>query len=356
MKIAINTLPLQTGHKQRGIGFYTKNLLAELEKDSSITIEKFTDNTQLVDVDIVHYPWYDLFFRSLPLWTKYPLIVSVHDVVPLIFPKFYPAGFKGKINFLFQKFALKNCKAIITDSLVSKKNIIKHLGIKSEKIVAIPLAAGKEFRVLEDTQLIRTRRKYNLPDDFLLYVGDANWVKNLPFLIKGFNELIKTASFKNLKLVLVGNVFLKNVENINHPELESLKLVNRLIKENNLTEFIIRPGFLEVSELVSFYNLATAYVQPSLYEGFGLSVVEAMKCGTPVICSNAGSLPEVGGGSVIYFDPKSSYQFIKILIMVLENKSLQFKFSKLGLSQAEKFSWEQTARETKKVYSEAIGL
>ncbi|MCL5073920.1 MAG: glycosyltransferase family 4 protein, partial [Actinobacteria bacterium] len=235
-----------------------------------------------------------------------------------------------------------------------QKDIIKHLGLKDSKVAVVPLAAGKEFRVLADTQLIHVRRKYNLPDNFLLYVGDANWVKNLPFLIQGFNELIKSAKFKDLKLVLVGNVFLKNVENINHPELESLKKANRLIKDNNLTDLILRPGFLEMPDLVSFYNLATAYIQPSLYEGFGLPVLEAMNCGAPVICSNGGSLPEIGGESVIYFDPKNLSQFVKILIEVLENKSLQYKLSKLGLQQARNFSWVQTAARTKEIYHQSI--
>lgn len=354
MKIAINTLPLQTGHKNRGIGYYTRNLLRELEKDSSLDIIKFTDGRKLkAQIDLVHYPWFDLFFHTLPLWSKCPFVVSIHDVMPLVFPKNHPVGIKGQINNLLQRAALKKCSFIITDSECSKKDIIKYLNVKKEKILVIPLAAGEEFKVLQDTQLIRVRRKYNLPDNFLLYVGDANWVKNLPFLIRGFNELIRMPKFRNYKLVLVGGVFLKNVENIDHPELTSLKQVNELIKENNLEQFIIKPGFLDIAELVSFYNLATVYVQPSLYEGFGLPVLEAISCGAPVLCSSFASLPEVGGEAAVYFDPNNLEQFVKILSGVLEDKSLQYRLSKLGLKQALKFSWYQTAKETKKVYFKA---
>ncbi len=357
MKIAINTLPLQTGHKNRGIGYYTKNLVKELEKDSSLEVIKFTDIKELdSSVGVVHYPWFDLFFRSLPLRAKHPLVVSIHDVIPLVFPGHYPPGIKGKINNLLQRQSLKRCEFVITDSLVSKKDIIRLLGVKEEKIAVIPLAAGEEFHTLADAQLIHTRRKYGLPDDFLLYVGDANWVKNLPFLIQGFSRLIRTEKFKNYKLVLANGVFLKNVENIDHPELASLKQVNNLIKNNHLKDFIIKPGFLETNDLVAVYNLATVYIQPSLYEGFGLPVLEAITCGTPVICSNAASLPEVGRNSVVYFDPNNLDQFVNILIEVLENKSLQYKLSKLGLEQAKKFSWKQTAEETKKIYFKAEKL
>lgn len=357
MKIAVNTLPLQTGHKNRGIGYYTRNLIRELEKDNSVEVIKFTDPHDLKGpIDVIHYPWFDLFFHSLPIWSKYPRVVSIHDVMPLVFPDYYPVGIKGRINNLLQKISLGSCKHVITDSEASKKDIIRYLGVSNSKITVIPLAAGEEFQILSNTQLIHVKRKYNLPDNFLLYVGDANRVKNLPFLINGFNELIKLPKFQDFKLVLVGNVFLKNVENIDHPELQSLKTASRLIKSENLSDFIIRPGFLDTLDLVSVYNLATVYIQPSFYEGFGLPVLEAMACGTPVICSKAGSLPEVGGESVVYFDPKNLDQFVNILKSVLENKSLQYKLYKLSLERAGRYSWEQTAMRTKEVYCEIAKL
>lgn len=357
MKIAINVLPLKTGHKFRGVGNYTKKLIEELKKDQFIEVVEFVKEKELEEsIDLIHYPWFDLFFHSLPIRSRYPSIVSIHDVMPLVFPAHYPVGIRGKVNNILQKIALSRCKYIITDSQTSKRDIVKYLGVKDFEVVVIPLAAGEEFCVLTDAQLIRIKRKYNLPNRFLLYVGDANWVKNLPFLIREFNELIKLNKFQDLKLVLVSNVFLKNVEDINHPELESLKIVNRLIKDNNLTDLIIRPGFVDTQDLVSLYNLATVYIQPSLYEGFGLPVLEAMACGTPVLCSNAGSLPEVGGKAAVYFNPEDPKQFINILYDVLEDKSLQSKLSDLGLKQAKKFSWKQTIEESKKVYFEAAKL
>lgn len=355
MKIAINIYPLKSGHRDRGIGGYTANLIENLKKHTDVEVLEFTDLSELKSVDIVHFPWFDFYFHTLPIIKSFPTIVTLHDVIPLIFKDRYPVGIKGKINFYLQKLALKNCRFIITDSLNSKKDILKYFGVDEDKVVAIPLAADSKFRVLKDPELLKLKRKYNLPERFLMYVGDANWIKNLPFLIEGFNNLIKVPEFKDIKLVLVGGVFLKNVENINHPELESLKMLNRKIKEYHLESQIIRPGNIDGNELVAFYNLATLYVQPSLYEGFGLPILESFACGAPVVSSNAGSLPEVGGKAAAYFDPTNLDQFVKLLMETLQDRSLRYKLSKMGFERAGRFSWERTVSETVEVYKRVSG-
>lgn len=355
MKIAINVLPLQTAHKDRGIGYYTKNLTLFLKRDPKITVQEFIDIKEVKETDLVHYPWFDLFFHTLPIRKNFPTVVTIHDVIPLKFPQHYPIGIKGKVNFMLQKIALKNCGHILTDSKQSKEDIANYLKIKEEKITPVFLAAAPDFRVISDTELLRIKRKRKLPDEFILYVGDANWVKNLPFLIEGFSRIIKQPSFSSVKLVLIGGVFLKKVENINHPELKSLKIVNRMIIMNGLEDKVIRPGNIEVEELVGFYNLASVYIQPSHYEGFGLPVLEALSCGTPVLCSDKGSLPEIGGDAVVYFDPSNLRQFLSVLSDILENKPLQSKLSKLGLKRAARFSWENLAEETKLVYQNILG-
>jgi glycosyltransferase involved in cell wall biosynthesis len=354
MNIALNIYPLKSGHKNRGIGYYTQNLLNNLKKDDSLNVEEFIDEGQLRSPEVIHYPWFDLFFRTLPQKRLTPTVVTVHDVIPLLFPKHYPVGFKGRVNLFLQKIALKKCNYLITDSNSSKKDIVEHLKIIDSKIKIVPLAADAKFKILKDTELLRIKRQYNLPNQFLLYVGDVNWVKNIPFLIEGYKKLKDSGNFPELKLVLVGAAFLKRVENINHPELESIKRVNRLIQNLNLEDCIIRPGRLEDEELVAFYNLATAYVQPSLYEGFGLPVLQALSCGVPVISSNAGSLKEVGGDAAIYFNPTNIDQFVSTVADVLQSRSFQDKLSKLGLKQAANFSWEKTTEQTKRIYLDAL--
>lgn len=354
MKIAINIIPLNSAHKERGIGYYTQNLLSILEKDKSVTVQPFTKISEVLDSDIIHYPWFDFFFHTLPVKRPAPTIVTIHDVIPLIFKNKYPSGIKGRINFFLQKLSLNGCKAIITDSETSKQDIVKYLKIKEQKVNVIPLAADDSFKVLGEIKLILTKRKYKLPDRFILYVGDANWVKNLPFLIKGFKKIADDSEFSDVKLIMVGGVFLKKIDDINHPELESLKKVNHLIKELKLESNLIRVGNIEKEDLVGFYNLATVYVQPSFYEGFGLPVLQALSCGTPVVSSNGGSLKEVGGEVVIYFDPLNLNAFVTVLKEVIQNKSLQDKLSKLGLKQAQKFSWAKTTYETKLVYQKIL--
>lgn len=354
MKIAINILPLKTAHKDRGIGFYTSNLIENLKKDPQIELQEFINLSEIKEVDIVHYPWFDFFFNTLPIIKKAKTVVTIHDVIPLLFPNNYPVGLRGKYNLFLQKLALKRCDHIITDSRVSKNDIYKALRINEKKISVVRLAANKSFMPQKETQLLRTKRKYNLPDKFLLYVGEANWVKNLPFLIQGFNTLIKSPDFKDLRLALIGGVFLKKVENINHPELESLKKFNQLITDYNLEKNIIRTGDLDLEDLVSFYNLATVYIQPSLYEGFGLPMLEAFSCGTPVLSSDQGSLPEIGGSAPIYFNPTNLNQFVSLLVGVLRDKTLQNKLIKLGLEQSLKYSWEKVTEETKQIYSKVI--
>ena len=354
IKIALNTLLLKSGHKDRGIGFYTSNLLENLKNDPQVKIQEFTNLSEIKDADVVHYPWFDFFFHTLPINKKFKTIVTIHDVIPLLFPEHYPTGLKGKYNFILQKLALRGCKQIITDSSVSKIDISKYLNSNDKKISVIHLAANENFKMQSDTKLIHAKRKYNLPNRFILYVGDANWVKNLPFLIEGFNRLSKLSDFSDVKLVLINGVFLKNLEHIDHPELKDLKKVNELIKKYDLTGKILKPGDLDLDELISFYNLATVYVQPSLYEGFGLPILEAFRCGTPVLSSNRGSLVEVGGNAALYFDPAKTDQFTSLLIDIISDKSLQNKISKLGLKRAAKFSWDKVADETKKIYSKVI--
>ncbi len=351
--IAISIKPLESGHKARGIGYYTENLIEGLEKRKDINVITFRNEKELKDVDLIHYTWFDLFYKTLPLKSRFPRVVTVHDVMPLVYKDHYPSGMKGRLNFFLQKLALRNSKLIITDSESSKNDIEQYLKIKKEKIKVIYLAQDSSFKIMTASASLRAKLSYRLPDRFLLYVGDANYVKNLPLLIRAFISLKSKKEYVDLKLVLVGQVFLKRVENIDHPELVSLKEVLGLIKDNNLENEIILPGYVSTDDLIAFFNLATVYVQPSLYEGFGLPVLQAFACGTPVVSSRGGSLPEVGGKAAIYFSPTKLDELVSILNDVLSNVSLQRKLSRMGLQQASQFSWEKTIAETVKAYEEA---
>lgn len=354
MKIGINITPLITEHKDRGIGRYTKNLLEYLRQNNAIEVVEFTNPNKLNNIDLLHYPWFDLYFHTLPIFKKYPTVVTVHDVMPLVFPKFYPAGIKGNFNFILQKIALKRSDFIITDSEASRKDINKFLKVDPQKMTTILLASGREFAGNSKEKELELKKKYNLGDNFLLYVGDCNYIKNIPFLIEGFNKLIQKNIFSNIKLVLAGEIFLKPQEELIHAELGSIKDVNELINRYSLKEKVVRVGNLRDEELEAIYKLALVYIQPSLYEGFGLPVLEAMTAGTPVVSSNAGSLPEVGGDAVVYFNPTNIEDFIFNLKKVMLDSNLRDRMIDKGLKRVSTFSWEKVAKQTIGIYEKVL--
>jgi len=352
MKIAIDVSPLKTGHRFRGVGAYTENLInaMKIKKTSGFSLQLVKKREISQDCDLVHYPYFDFFWTTLPLKKKLPTIVTIHDVIPLIFPSKYPKGLRGWSKLQIQKFSLRGVSGVITDSENSKKDIVKHLGFPKEKIFVIPLAPGGEFKSIRSTKLLnRNIVKYNLPEKFILYTGDVNWNKNVEGLIKAFSKIqrYKDTKIQRLGLVLVGKAF-------EDEKLKETRLIFQLIKELNLIDQIKILGYVPIKDLVVIHNLATIYCQPSFYEGFGLPVLEAMACGTPVICSQVSSLPEVVGEAALVVDPGKIGEISKGLIRVIGDDKLRRSLIQRGLRQARKFSWEKTAMETMRVYEDVL--
>ncbi|MBI4137412.1 glycosyltransferase family 4 protein, partial [Candidatus Roizmanbacteria bacterium] len=242
----------------------------------------------------------------------------------------------------FQKRDLRKVSAVITDSHNSKKDIVRHLNIPAEKISVVHLAADEQFRKLSSGQLKRMNLSqiYSLPERFLLYVGDVNWNKNLSRLISAFSSVTD----RNVSLVMVG----KALTDESTPETRS---IIEQIKKKGLQNKILRLGFLPKDHLVGIYNTAIGYIQPSLYEGFGLPVLEAMQCGIPVISSTTSSLSELTGQAVISIDPLHSSSILEGIttLLYLEKKDRE-KLVKAGYEQVKKFSWEKVAHDTAAVY------
>jgi len=327
VKIAINTASLVSASRNRGIGFYTSRLIAELATNPSLQLIKFEKKIP-PGVDLVHYPGFNPFQFSFPLINTLPFLVTIHDLIPLKFPAHFPPGIKGKLRWLIQRGLLLSSAGIITDSKSSQKDILDLTEVSKEKVHVVYLAADKVFKP------IKPINKFSLPDKFVLYVGDVNYNKNLP-------ELIQACLANNYPLVLVGKQIVAKNYDHNHPENQALVKVQSLIQAN--PKKIIALGFVPTQDLVMLYNLATVYVQPSLAEGFGLPVLEAMACGCPVLTSQAGSLPEICQGADIKFSSKN-------LKRCWQSPSLRLKMSKKGITQSAKFSWQKTAQETIKVY------
>jgi len=347
MKVAIDITPLKTEHRFRGIGVYTQNLIEALY---SIKVPDFS--IQLIEVgripsdcDLVHYPYFDFFFLTLPLRKLKPTVVTVHDCVPLVFPKNYPPGIKGKIKFIIQKLSLKGVKRIITDSESSKRDIIKFLEIPEPKIDVVYLAAGNKVKKITDREiLVKLSKKFNLPKNFVLYVGDVNFNKNLP-------GLVKACRIVNIPLVIVGKQIVQT--NFDKKNIENQPLVefNRLVEGN---KNILRLGFVETKELAGLYSLASVYCQPSFYEGFGMQILEAMTCGCPVVTSNVSSLPEVAGKAALLIDPNKIEEIAGAIKKILEDKSLRERLKNAGFEQVRKFSWKNTAMEVIDSYRRSL--
>ena len=199
MKIAFNISPLKTGHAARGIGMYTKYLKEALLRYYPENEYVFFENNNFIgrNLDIIHYPFFDPFFLSLPLWKKTKTIVTVHDLIPLLFPEHFPAGLRGALKWQIQKLSLFGCVGVITDSFSSKKDIVRLTGISEKKVHVVYLAAGEEFKKInvDKTTKERLKKQYHLPDKFILDKNKEEYLDliNEFFPVANLLERIKNA-------------------------------------------------------------------------------------------------------------------------------------------------------------------
>jgi len=344
MKIAIDVTPMYDKNRLRGVGVYTKRLFENLLKvDKENIYITFKRGDTIPKSDLVHYPYFDPFFLTLPLLKKYLTVVTIHDMIPFVFPDEFSRGVKGEIKWHIQKLSLKSVQAIITDSQCSKMDLLKFTGIDGKKVNVIYLASSIGNIEINERLKKEVKEKFHLPDKFLLYIGDINYNKNIPRLFEALHLL-----GERIHLVLVGNAFLdKKLKEKN--ELD--EIAKKLTIEDNLT----RVGVIKEEELVAFYKLAYAYIHPSLYEGFGLPVLDAMCIGCPVITSQEGSLGEITNNAAIFVDPHSSQNIAHGINKLFHYNKVEYNsMIKKGKENSSRFSWEKTARETIKVYHKVL--
>jgi len=292
------------------------------------------------DLELFHFP----FFSSC--WTPgIKTVVTIHDVAHCRFP-IYKGRLIGKLYFNYLARAMIKADHIITDSEHSRLEILEFVGIPDTKISVIPLAADALFvPVKDENKLDQVREKYNLPDKFIFYIGGFDVRKNVDNLLKAYASLKKAGKIEH-KLVLGGKV----------PDNQQLILkgavidMTKLIQELGIIREVCLPGFIEAQDLPSVYSLAELFVFPSLYEGFGLPVLEAMSCGTPVIASARSSLPEIIQREDLLFDPEDITRIKESMMAVLTDETMRISVSRWGRERATAFSWKMTALETRKVY------
>lgn len=352
MNIAIDISPLKKGnflqHRVRGTGFYLENLKKSLFKYYPDNNYHFFASGEKIDqhIDLTHYPYFEPFFLTLPFKKYSKSVVTVHDLTPLVFPQKFLRGIKGELKWNIQKILLKRMDLIIADSECSKRDIEKHAGIKGDKIDVVYLSAGEEFKVVQDSKLKihNLRDKYSLPEKFLLYVGDITWNKNVPGILRSVKKT-------GLNLVIVGKAILEKNFDKNNPWNQDLVEAQKMIEENKEVSCL---GFVPTEDLVYLYNMATALIMPSFYEGFGLPILEAMNCGCPVITAKEGSIPEIAGEAAFYVDAYNTENITNGINEVVSNKKLKIDLSQKGLIQAKGFSWEKTAKQMINVYKKVL--
>jgi glycosyltransferase involved in cell wall biosynthesis len=264
----------------------------------------------------------------------YKIVISVHDFSFILHSDFHP---KERIEYLEKYFFIniKKSDMIITGSEFSKREILEHLNFYNEQVQVIYHGIDhKLFKLYNDATV-----DFQLPKRFIFSVGSIEPRKNLIGLLKSYNSLADKFKGK-YKLVLAGFKGWENSE------------IMELIKKNK--DNIVYLGFISDIELAKVYNLASLFVFPSFYEGFGLPVLESMACGTPVVCSDTTSLPEVGGDAVVYCDPNNVNDIAEKMEIVLSDEKLQQEMIGEGLKRAKQFTWEKSAEEHMRIFKEVL--
>ncbi len=274
----------------------------------------------------------DVFFSPthyLPLTTPVPSAVSILDVSYLKYPQLFNKRDLYQLRF-WGGWSVKKAKKILTISNSSKDGIIEAYGVSPEKVTVVypGISPKEEIKNMEELT-----KKYNIKGKYILFVGTLQPRKNIERLIEAFSKIFD----KDLTLIIIGKKGWMFEEILDAPKRfgvsEKVKFLDSVMDD----------------ELPGFYKNAEFFILPSLYEGFGLPVLEAMQYGCPVITSSVSSLPEAGGDAVLYVDPEDTFDIKSKMEKLLKDQKLREELIKKGYQQVKKFSWDKTAKDTIKV-------
>ena len=288
-----------------------------------------------LDAEVFHAPY---FISAYP--SKCPTVVGIYDTIPSRFPEDLPS-MRARIGArLGTRLAVRSAQIVITLSRYAKQDLVETFELPPERIAITPAAAAEEFQPASDQEVVELRRRLELPKRYALHVGTNKPHKNLERLMKAWSEV---RAFKESRcgLLFAGA----------HDE-----------RHFSVEETAKRLGFDDVrclgpvaeENLPALYTGAELFVLPSLYEGFGLPVVEAMACGTPVACSRSTGLPEAVGHAAAYFDPEDTGSIAATLKRMLKSPTYSQTIADRGRAHAERFTWRRTARLTVDAYRRAM--
>lgn len=275
-----------------------------------------------------------------PLWQPTPFILTIHDASLFLFGGYHPRARHATIR-LMLPFVARRAAAVITVSQHARQDLLRVLKLPDEKVHVVHEAAPEHFRPVEDPiELENIRQRYQLPQEFLLYVGTLEPRKNLVRVVHALHQ-VRCAGLPH-KLVIAG------------PRGWMMDDFEREVQAAGLQDAVQYLGYIPTHHLPGLYSLATVFVFPSLYEGFGLPPLEAMACGTPVLSSNRSSLLEVCGDAAYLVDPESVMNIADGIICLLKDGNLRQELSARGLARARQFSWQRAAEQTLDVYRQVI--
>lgn len=306
-------------------------------------------------LDLMHFPHF-----NVPILTPVKFIVTIHDLILTHFPTvrattLSPLKYKFK-NFAYRFVifnAISRARRIIAVSNFTKDDLIKQFSVRPDKISVTyegvaNLAKGRDSLFVARLDSRETLEFYNIPQKFLLYVGNAYPHKNLNFLLNIFNKLHKEKP--EICLVMVGknDYFYSRIKN------EASRL--NLWQPNNSNNPVVFPGYVPDAQLEILYQEAALYIFPSLYEGFGLPPLEAMARSCPVLSSDCSSLPEILGDAAMYFNPEDEDDVLGKINLLLNDSNLRQKLIDKGINQAKKYNWWGCANQTLEVYKQVLKI
>ncbi len=375
MKIAIEGQRLYRV-KKHGMDMVALELIKELQKldteneyvifvkpDSDKTALTSTSNFKIVELGGGPYPTWEQFAlpraakkegcdilhctsNTAPLVTDIPLVTTLHDIIYMESISLF-----SKSGTWYQKFGnmyrrlvvpsiVKKSDRIITVSNFEKNRIAEFFKLPkdNDKLVAIYNGVTEHFKQISDkAELDRVKNLYNLPDKFLFFLGNTDPKKNTPGVLKAFSDYLKQTGDDTYLVML------------DYEQSELDKILDS-IGDKDLKKRILLTGYVVNTDLPAIYNMCSIFLYPSLRESFGIPMLEAMRCGVPVITSNTSSMPEVSGDAAYIVDPYNPEEITKGIIKLLNNKDLCNDLITKGLLQSEKFSWKNMAKDVLELY------
>lgn len=294
------------------------------------------------DADIYHLPFAALPARRISERTR--LVTTINDLAYIHYPEVISD--RNYLKYLSKAYSLqaRTADAVIAISQSTKNDIVEVTGVSPEKITVIHL--GTELQAPSEADWLeygcQEFKRLQMPERYFLCVGTWEPRKNLIGVFKACHALRETLEQENIYLCIAGGSGWKNDE------------AEAAIQDLNLGNRVLRLGYVPRKLLPHLYARSLAFLFPSLYEGFGLPVVEAMSCGAPVVTSNVSSLPEISDDAALMIDPKSEEELATAMKTLIQNETLRLQLMEKGFQQARRFSWQKMARETLQVYESVL--